>query len=65
MLVLTRKEGQNLYIDKKIRIRVVEICSNKVRLGISAPPEAEVLRQELCESIWGSIPIIDPLGERK
>ncbi|HJU04491.1 MAG TPA: carbon storage regulator CsrA [Nitrospiraceae bacterium] len=47
MLVLTRKTGEGIAIGPHIRIVVVEIQGNQVRLGIEAPPEVAVHRDEV------------------
>jgi carbon storage regulator CsrA len=47
MLVLTRKLGEGIQIDAGITVTVVEVRGNKVRLGIEAPSDIRVLRQEL------------------
>lgn len=47
MLVLTRKVGEAIMIRDHIRIVVVEISGEKVRLGIAAPKEVIVDRQEI------------------
>ena len=49
MLVLTRKIGQEIVIDGDIRIKVVAIESGRVRIGIVAPEEVIVDRQEIHE----------------
>ncbi len=49
MLVLTRKTGEEIIIDGRIRITVTQIKGDKVRLGIEAPPEVTVDRQEVHE----------------
>jgi carbon storage regulator len=46
MLVLSRKRGESLTIDGNIRVCVVDIDRNSVRIGIEAPPEIPVLREE-------------------
>jgi carbon storage regulator len=51
MLVLTRKLGENIIIDDEISIRVVSIDSNKVQLGIQAPNDVMIYRQELVDRI--------------
>jgi carbon storage regulator len=52
MLVLTRKLGEAIVIpDLEVTIRVVEIRGDKVRLGIEAPTELAVHRQEVWERI--------------
>ena len=47
MLVLTRKVGEKLYIDNAITVEVVAVQGNKVRIGITAPPEVRVDREEI------------------
>jgi len=47
MLVLTRKLGEEIIVDGRIRVTVVEIKGNKIRLGITAPPEVPVDRAEI------------------
>ncbi len=47
MLVLTRKEGQSIKIGLGITLTVVSIEGNKVRLGIEAPREVPVDREEI------------------
>src|SRR4051812_39352337 len=49
MLVLTRKVGEAITVGDDIRITVVEIRAGKVRLGIAAPGEVVVDRQEVHE----------------
>jgi carbon storage regulator len=47
MLVLTRKIGEEIIIDGRIRVTVTQIKGDKVRLGIDAPAEVPVDRQEV------------------
>ena len=49
MLVLSRKQSQSIYINGDIRITVVSIRGNQVRLGIEAPESVAIFREELCE----------------
>ena len=46
MLVLTRKVDQPVRINENIEVRVLEIRGNRVRLGIVAPPDVTIKRQE-------------------
>lgn len=50
MLVLSRKLNEVICIGPDIRIVVVDIDRGKVRLGIEAPKEVLVLREELKET---------------
>ncbi len=47
MLVLSRKDSEQIMIDDQICIKVLSIRGNSVRLGIDAPPSVSVLRGEL------------------
>jgi carbon storage regulator len=47
MLVLSRKIGEEIIIDGRIRVCVTEIRGGKVRIGIDAPPEVRIDRAEV------------------
>ena len=51
MLVLSRKEDEKIIIGGNITIMVVEIREDKVRLGIDAPREVTVHREEVHQAI--------------
>ncbi|MDE0151553.1 MAG: carbon storage regulator CsrA [Bdellovibrionales bacterium] len=51
MLVLTRKIGDSILIGDSIKIQVVNIKGCQVRLGIEAPKETKIFRQEVLENI--------------
>ena len=51
MLVLSRKKNESIVINNDITITVVEIRGDKVRLGIVAPKDVPVHRQEVYEAI--------------
>ncbi len=53
MLVLSRKKNESIIINNDIVVTVVEIRGDKVRLGIVAPKEVPVHRQEVYEAIHG------------
>lgn len=55
MLVLSRKRNESIVIDDDITILVVEIRRDKVRLGIEAPQELPVHRNEVYEEIRRSL----------
>lgn len=54
MLVLSRKKNESIVINDDITIVVVEIRGDKVRLGIEAPKEVPVHRNEVYEAILRS-----------
>jgi len=47
VLILTRKLGEALLIGKDIRVVVLEVRGKQVRIGIAAPDEVVVLREEV------------------
>jgi carbon storage regulator len=49
MLVLSRKAMQSVMIGSDIRITVVRVEGNQVRIGIEAPSDVRILRGELLE----------------
>ena len=51
MLVLSRKVGERIWIGDQIAVTVVRITGGGVRLGIEAPPEMAVVREELKKKI--------------
>jgi carbon storage regulator len=51
MLVLTRKIGETITIDDHIKITVVQIKGKQVRVGIDAPKETKIYREEVYTAI--------------
>jgi len=51
MLVLTREIGKSIKIGDDVVVTVIEIRGDKVRLGIDAPRDVTVHRQEIYEAI--------------
>jgi carbon storage regulator len=51
MLVLSRKRDEQIVIGDAIRVTVVDVRGDKVRLGIEAPPDVTVHRREVWERI--------------
>ncbi|MGA9042359.1 MAG: carbon storage regulator [Terriglobales bacterium] len=47
MLVLSRRIGERLVIDGRITVTVIEVRGGQIRLGIEAPPEIPVWREEV------------------
>jgi carbon storage regulator len=54
MLVLSRKVGERIHIGDDVVVEVRRVYGNRVALGVVAPPETRILRDELRE---------DPPGE--
>jgi carbon storage regulator len=50
MLVITRKEGQSFLVGDDVRVNILSVDKNQIRIGIDAPREIKILRSELKES---------------
>ena len=48
MLVLSRKMGEKIRIGDNVTVTIVRIGPNNVRLGIDAPRDLNIVREELC-----------------
>ena len=51
MLVLTRKTGEAIVIDDNIKITIVQIKGKQVRIGVEAPKETKIHREEIYQAI--------------
>lgn len=51
MLILTRKSGEGIRIGDSVTIRIIEIRGNQVRLGVEAPKNISVHREEIYDLI--------------
>ena len=51
MLVLGRKEGQQIIMDNNVVIKVVSVQGNYVKVGIEAPSSVKIYRQEMLEKL--------------
>ena len=47
MLVLSRRIGEEIVIDNVIRVKIVDVQGNRVKLGITAPQDVTVHREEI------------------
>ena len=63
MLVLTRKLGQRFLIGDSIAVKVLSAESGKVRLGIEAPPDLRILREELQKGSREWQPVLSVIGK--
>ena len=51
MLVLSRKVNEEIIIAGQIRVKVIEVTGNRIRLGIDAPSNVAVHRAEICRAM--------------
>lgn len=51
MLVLTRKPGQSIKIGGDIEVKIVGVENNQIRIGIEAPKDIKILREEIEKNI--------------
>jgi len=65
MLVLSRKLGEKTYISDNIVITVVDIDRGKIRLGIEAPRDVSIFRQELLGDKNVTLPVEKPAPSAK
>ncbi len=72
MLILTRRDGESLIIGNDIRVTIQGVKGNQVRIGIEAPDDVTILREELYDlagdaeaprqdanAVWSEV--LDPL----
>ena len=60
MLVLSRKLGEKIFIGDNICITVVDIDRGKIRLGIEAPRDIAIYREELLPLKGAEVPAPNP-----
>jgi len=66
MLVLRRKAGEAIVLNQVIKIRVLGVEGDRVKLGIDAPPDVIVVREELIledptNSVRSAAPAVQPV----
>lgn len=64
MLLITRKPGQGVVVGGVVRVVLMEVKGNRVKLGFEAPERVSILREELCPAATESVEA-DLLLERR
>ena len=63
MLILVRKVQQGIWIEGDIWVKVLSVERDRVKLGISAPGDVKVMRQELFAEVENpGVPDTDPIS---
>lgn len=58
MLVLTRADGESFFVGDNIKVRVLAVRGGNVRIGVEAPKDVAVLREELKSALpLGSVEV--------
>ena len=55
MLVLSRKQNERIRVGDQVVVTIVRVSGDKVRIGIEAPPDVRVLRDELDDDLLGDV----------
>lgn len=50
MLIICRKTGESFQIGENVKVHVLEVQNDKIKIGIDAPRDVRVMRQELLET---------------
>jgi carbon storage regulator len=61
MLVLSRKLNESIIIGDNVRIKIVGVRGNQIRLGIEAPDSVKIFREEILEEPTNGRP--EPIGQ--
>lgn len=51
MLILTRKVNEEIILNSNIRVKIISIADNQIKIGIEAPNDIEIFRGELYEKV--------------
>jgi len=57
MLVLSRKVGQSIQIGDNVAVTILRISASEIRIGIEAPADVTILRQELASPVKATLPV--------
>ena len=64
MLVLTRKVGESIKINEDVKITVIDVKGKNIRLGIEAPRETKIYREEVFLRIKEELPTCSATAAR-
>lgn len=56
MLIITRREGETIVIDHDIRVTVLAVKGGQIKIGIDAPEDVDIVREELIiDEEWSAV----------
>ena len=64
MLVISRKAGESLIISEDIKVTIVSVAGDKVAIGIEAPKDVKIVRQELLDIIEANRASAEEFGNK-
>jgi carbon storage regulator len=59
MLVLSRKTGEAVFVGSDIRVKVLEVRGDRVKLGLDGPPELPIHREEVYRALSSRPPALE------
>ena len=65
MLILTRRVGEKVIIGENVTVTVLGVKGNQIRMGIDAPPEVQVHREEIFQRILKERDEVDGIHGKK
>ena len=60
MLILTRKKGQRIWIGDDVVVTVIEIRGKQIKIGIAAPADVKIMREEKLNDAESVQPTVNP-----
>lgn len=63
MLILTRRVGETLMVGDEVTVTVLGVKGNQVRIGVNAPKDVAVHREEIYQRIQQEKPVDDSIAD--
>lgn len=65
MLILTRRVGETLMVGDEVTVTVLGVKGNQVRIGVNAPKDVAVHREEIYQRIQQEKPVDDSIADEQ
>lgn len=65
MLILSRRTGESLMVGNDVVVTVLGVKGNQVRIGVTAPRDKGVHREEIFMKLKGNPEQVGPLGQKR